>query len=53
MAKIEEKIIKFINEEVKRLRYGKLFIEITVNNDKPTNIQIEQMRTRKSENINS
>ena len=46
---IKEQIINFILEEAERIEYGKLLIEVTILNGKPTNIQGE---TKRSENIN-
>lgn len=46
---LQEQIIKFIEEETRRVHYGKLFIEVTVAKGKATNIQCE---TKRSMNIN-
>ena len=44
----QKQIIDFINEEIKRVNYGKLFIEITITKGEAVNIQGE---TRKSERL--
>lgn len=45
----QEEIITFINDEQRRIKYGKLFIEITVMGGHCTNIQAE---TKRSHNLN-
>lgn len=45
----EEQIVEFIHVEAKRIEYGKLLVEVTVNNGRITNIQAE---TKRSMNIN-
>lgn len=46
---IREQITLFISTELRRITYGKLFIEVTVAAGKATNIQCE---TKRSMNIN-
>ncbi|MFA6158888.1 MAG: hypothetical protein WC763_04700 [Candidatus Paceibacterota bacterium] len=43
------KMVGFIEEEVSRIQYGKILIEITVLKGKCTNVQAE---TRRSMNLN-
>lgn len=50
ITEVEKQILKMIREESKRVKYGKLFIEVNVNKNKITNIQTEYVR--KSMNIN-
>lgn len=45
----QSQIAKFIEEEVSRIEFGKLFVEITVMKGKTTNIQAE---TKRSMNLN-
>ena len=47
---LQTEIIDFINEETRRISYGKLFIEVTIANGRATNVQCE---TKRSKNINS
>lgn len=46
---IQQEIITFISDEVKRIKFGKLLIEVTVMNGHCTNIQAE---TKRSYNLN-
>lgn len=45
-----KKVINLINERGNDIEFGKLFVEITISNNRATNIQVE---TRKSVNLNS
>lgn len=47
---IKSQIITFVEEEVDRIQYGKLIIEVTVMKGQATNVQGE---TRRSMNINN
>jgi len=44
---IKEKIWEFVVEEGRRIQWGKLFIEITVQDGKLETIQAETKRTKK------
>lgn len=46
---VQEQIIAFISEEHRRIKFGKLMIEVTVMNGHCTNIQCE---TKRSHNLN-
>lgn len=46
---IEKQVVDFINTEVSRIEYGKLFLEVTVLKGRATNIQGE---TKRSLNLN-
>jgi hypothetical protein len=45
----KEQILKFVAAELSRISFGKLYIEMTVANNKVTNVQCE---TKRSLNIN-
>lgn len=42
----QAEIIAFITEEKERMSFGKLFIELTIQHDKITNIQAETRRSQ-------
>jgi hypothetical protein len=49
MTSAQKQIIDFVEEEARRIGYGKIIIEVSVHNGKLTNVQAE---TKRSMNIN-
>lgn len=45
----EETIIAMVDEEAERIGYGHIYVDITVHNGRPTNVQAE---TKRSKNLN-